>query len=279
MMKKVLTMALAALTLTACNTKKAETPVEEETTAPKTLVLYYSQTGTTEKVAKLFQQKLNADIETIELAEPFEGDYNETIAYFSKLNQEGKTVDVKPLNANLEDYDVIVLGYPIWFGNCAAPIQGLLKSVDFSGKKVVAFATFGSGGIVESAAALKEAGLDIIACYGVRSALIDTAEEGVTRVLVENGLIEGEVEALADYTEQQPATDEEKAIFAEAIADYAMLNGAEAVLCGGRTTSTGTDFLFKAEMTAKDGAKTQMQVHVTKPNAEGAKAFFTQVDR
>lgn len=277
-MKKLVTIALAALTMTACTTKKAETPVEEAP-AQKTLVLYYSQTGTTQKVAEIFQQKLNADTEVIELAEAFEGTYEETVAHFLKMNQEGKVTPVKPLNANLDDYDVIVLGFPIWFGTYAAPIEGLLQSVDLTGKKIVAFATFGSGGITETAAKLKEKGLDVIATYGVRQALIETAEEGINRVLVESGLIEGEVEALADYTELQPATEEEQAIFNEAIADYQMLAGTVATLCGGRTTATGTDFLFQAERTDKDGNKSEMKILVTKPNAEGAKAFFTRVDR
>ena len=58
---------------------------------------------------------------------------------------------------NLSDYDVIFLGYPIWFGTYAMPIATLVKEQDFAGKTIVPFCTFGSGGLNTSTDALTKA--------------------------------------------------------------------------------------------------------------------------
>lgn len=271
-------MALAALFLAACGSKKAEPAVQEETPAQKALVLYYSQSGTTKKVAECIQQKMNADIELIQVKEAYDGDYQQTISRVQQEKADNVLPELVPIQSNLDEYDVIFLGYPIWFGTYCPAIGALIKDVDLKGKKIVTFASFGSGGIVESTNALKEAGLNVVASYGVRTAQADMIEAGVSRLLIENGFMEGEVEALADYTELQPCTEEETAIFNEAISTYDMLKGTVAKTVGGRTTSTGTDYLFEAESEGRDGQKTQCKILVTKPN-DGGQAFFTRVDR
>ena len=277
-MKKILAMAAAALILVSCGSKKAEAPAEE-TAAPKYLVLYYSQAGSTQKVAEEFQKALNADIELVELAGEYPTDYNETIAKVSAERAEGTLPEVKAIQSNLDEYDVIFLGYPIWFGTIATPMQSLLKNIDLKGKNVVNFCTFGSGGLIASTNDLKEAvpGINVCASYGVRTARVENAPAEVAEFLVRNGFCEGEVEALPGFDEMQPATDEEKAIFDKAIGTYPMLAGTVATEDCQRPVVGGVEYLFNAENKGKDGAVQKMQIWVLQK--EGAEPEFTLVER
>ncbi len=115
--------------------------------AQKALVLYYSETGTTKTVAQELQKQLNADIESIEAVQPYSGNFQETIQRSQQERQNGKTPDLKPLKSKISNYDIIFLGYPIWFGTYAMPIATLVKEYNFAGKTIVPFCTFGSGGL------------------------------------------------------------------------------------------------------------------------------------
>ena len=84
--------------------------------AQKMLVLYYSETGTTKTVAQELQRQLGADIESIEAVEPYSGNFQETIQRSSRERESGQTPALKPLKKKIADYDIIFLGYPIWFG-------------------------------------------------------------------------------------------------------------------------------------------------------------------
>lgn len=75
----------------------------------KTLVIYYSQTGATEKVAREIASQLNADIAEIEAAESYGTDYDQTIQRWRKEMEEGKKVEILPVSADLKKYDRIFL--------------------------------------------------------------------------------------------------------------------------------------------------------------------------
>ena len=92
---------------TACSPKETST---------NQLVLYYSQTGSTKVVAQEIQKALGADIEAIELQKPYTGTYAETLERVKQERESGNLPQLKPLKADLSKYEVIYLGYPIWFG-------------------------------------------------------------------------------------------------------------------------------------------------------------------
>ncbi|MCQ2160083.1 MAG: hypothetical protein MJY97_03230 [Bacteroidales bacterium] len=269
-MKKYITlMAVAMIALASCAPKKSA--------EMKSLVLYYSQTETTKTLAELIQQKTGADIASIEVVNPY-GDYGETIQRGSQEVASKNYPELKPLTVDLADYDVIYLGTPVWFGTVANPILSLLETEKFEGKKVVPFVTFGSGGrnTVEDYLRTTLDKADVGACYGVRQARIDKASKELDRFLVEQGLIEGEVEALPGYTEMQPLTEEETAIFEAAIATYPMLAGTVASTCGARVTPDGTDYIFSAGTADRPSS---MQIVVTVPAAEGSVPEFVEAIR
>ena len=130
-----------------------ETP--EEGDAPSTLVAYFSATGNTEGVAEHLQTALDADLYEIV---PEVAYTSEDLNYSSddcRANREQNDPDARPAIdgsvENMDSYDVIFLGYPIWWGEAPKIISTFLESYDFTGKTIVPFCTSGSSGIGSSA--------------------------------------------------------------------------------------------------------------------------------
>ena len=246
----------------------------------KMLVLYYSETGTTKTVAEELQKQLNADIESIEVIEPYSGNFQETIDRGQREMQSGNWPALKPLQKKIADYDIIFLGYPIWFGTYANPIVTLIKENDFTGKTIVPFCSFGSGGLNNSIDALKKAipNATIKEGYGVRTARVAAAPKELDRFLKENGYKEGTVNPLPDYSEQKFVTDEEKALFDAACSNYQFPLG-NPVTAGKRVTDDSIDYKFIVKSRGFDGSEATSTIYVTVGKEQGAKPEFTQVVR
>lgn len=276
-----LLLVLAAVTLTAvsCGSKK-ETPKEE---APKMLVLYYSQTGNTKAVAEEIANKLGADIEEITMEDPYDPDFQATIDRCMKEREQDILPTIHPVKADLANYDVIFLGYPVWFGTYAPPVITFLNSADLSGKKIVPFCTFGSGGLESSVKDLvaAEPNAEVLPGYGVRAARLDAMPKEVDNFLKANGFLEGEYTKLAEFPEQHEVSADEAAIFDAAVDGYPMLH-AKAKTVATRALPDGTEYLFTAvdlprENNPKMPPAGEMQVYVTVAN--GAAPIFTKVIR
>jgi len=248
--------------------------------AQKLLVLYYSETGTTKAVAEELQKQTGADIESIEAVEPYSGNFQETIQRGQREMQSGEYPALKALTKKIADYDIIFLGYPIWFGTYANPIVTLVKENDFAGKKIVPFCTFGSGGLNTSSDALRKALPKATICegYGVRTARVAAASKELDRFLKENGYKKGKVEKLPDYSAQQLVTDSERAIFDAACSSYQFPLGTPQTV-GKRTTPDGTDYKFTVTGRGMDGKESTSIIYVIVGSAPDAKPEFTQVVR
>ena len=279
-MKKLVFMMLAGLFMMSCASKQNNEQPAAEPAAKKVLVLYYSITNTTKQMAEYIQQKTGADIEAIELVNPYSTVYNEIIQRSSQERESGVLPELKPLKANLDNYDVIFVGYPLWFGTYALPIATLVKEQDFAGKTVVPFCTFGSGGLNTSSADLKKAlpKANIAAGYGVRTARVAAAPKELDRFLKENGYKQGTVEKLPDYSAQQPVTDAERAIFDAACSSYQFPLGTPQTF-GKRTTSDSTDYKFTVKGRGMNGEESTSIIYVTVGKAADAKPEFTEVVR
>lgn len=125
----------------------------------KTLVVYFSATGTTEPLAEYAAEILRADIYEIVPEVPYtEAD----LAYYTngRADQEQNDHSARPEIAgkveNMEGYDTIILGYPIWHGQAPRIISTFLESYDFSEKTIIPFCTSHSSGIGSSADNLHE---------------------------------------------------------------------------------------------------------------------------
>ena len=278
-LKLTLIIATAMVTAVSCGSKK-ENPKEE---APKMLVLYYSQTGNTKAVAEEIATKLGADIEEITMVNPYDPDFQATIERCMQEREKGIIPDIQPVKADIADYDVIFLGFPVWFGTYAPPVQKFLLGTDLSGKKIVPFCTFGSGGLESSVKDLVQAEpkAEVLPGYGVRAARLDAMPAEIDQFLKASGFLEGEFVQLEEFPNQHEVSEAEAAIFDAAVDGYPMLH-AKAKTVATRTIPDGVEYLFTAvDLPRKDNPKMppagEMQVYVTVAN--GAAPVFTKVVR
>lgn len=122
------------------------------------VVIYFSATGNTKKVAEYIKEASGSDI--IEII-PEEKYTNEDLSYSNddcRANKEQNDVNARPQisnKINIEEYDVIYLGYPIWWGDVPKIILTLFDTHDFSGKTIIPFCTSGGSGISQSVNTLK----------------------------------------------------------------------------------------------------------------------------
>lgn len=267
-----------AVALSSCSTKSATNAEDENANAEKVIVIYYSQTGATKTVAEDIQSLLGADIARIEAKDPYPEDYESTIIRWRKELNDSILPDIKPLGVNLDEYSTIFLGYPVWGGSYALPVATFLSKNSLKGKKVITFATFGSGGLSSSTAQLAKAQPEatVIKGYGVRNARLDKSKDEVKRFLIESGFIEGEVTPLPDYSAQVEVTPDEVKIFDAACSGYKFPLGTPKTV-GKRTTENSTDYKYEVEMTMPDGTSGKATVFVTVTNGEDPE--FTLVER
>lgn len=147
------------------DTNSAENSTDKENTDKqdvqdhKVLVAYFSATGTTKGVAEHIANGLNADIYEIVPEDPYTDadlNYND--------NNSRTTIEMNDPNArpaisgsveNMEQYDIIFVGYPIWWGEAPRIVSTFMESYDFSGKTIVPFCTSGGSGIGSSASNLE----------------------------------------------------------------------------------------------------------------------------
>lgn len=125
----------------------------------KALVAYFSASGTTAKVAQELAQAAGADIYEIRPAAPYtKADLN-WMDKKSRSSIEMNNKDSRPAladqDADIAAYDTILLGFPIWWYVAPTIINSFLESYDFSGKKIVLFATSGGSGFGKTLAGLK----------------------------------------------------------------------------------------------------------------------------
>lgn len=279
-MKKTLIAMSAALSLAGCGNKQNAVVEESPASATKSVVIYYSQTHVTEQVAKLIAEATSADMDSIVAVEPYNGTFEETVARCKKEMESGAAPAVKPTNVDVAKYDTVYLGFPVWCGIAAQPVGSWMKNVDLSGKVVVPFCTFGSGGLETSVAELKKAAPNakFMNGYGVRTIRIAKAADEVNEFLIRSGIKAGEVEAEVPFVEKRNLNDEEKGIYDAACGDYPYPLGTP-ILVSTRNVKNGTEYRYITESNDANGNPTQAEVFVLVSNEEGVGPEFTKVVR
>lgn len=132
---------------------------EKSENESKILVAYFSATNTTKTVASYIADSLNCDIYEITPQEPYSPDdleYNNSNSRTSiEMNDKNARPAVSGSVDNMQQYDIVFIGYPIWWGDAPRIINTFLESYDFSGKTIVPFCTSGSSDISQSELNLK----------------------------------------------------------------------------------------------------------------------------
>ena len=281
-MKKTLIAILAALSLVGCGNQQKPTEVKcSQRHTTKSLVLYYSQTHVTEKVAKLLAEATSADLDSIVPVNPYNGSFTETVERCKKeMERDEKPQLIKPMNVDVAEYDTVYLGYPIWFGVAARPVEAWFMRYDLRGKVVIPFCTFGSGGLETSVAKLRRMApsVTILDGFGIRSVRIDKAEEEINEFLIRSGIKPGTVEEIPPFGMKRSLNDEEKAIFDAACGDYIFPLGTP-VLVSSRTVKNGTEYCYVTDCKDQDGKPARSEVYVIVSNEQGVGPEFTKVVR
>jgi len=108
------------------------------------LIVYYSvSNGNTKRIAQWLQKATDADIAQIETVNPYTGSYNEIVEQGQREVNRAYCPEIKPLEMNPKDYDVIAVGTPTWWYTMAPAVLSFLKSCDWNGKTVIPFQTHG----------------------------------------------------------------------------------------------------------------------------------------
>ena len=105
------------------------------------LVVYFSYTGNTEKIAKMIQKKLDCDILKLNPVVPYSTDYQTVVDEEQNNDSSGKVVEIEKIDRDLSKYDEIILGTPVWWYSIAPVVRTFLKEYDLFGKIVIPFAT------------------------------------------------------------------------------------------------------------------------------------------
>lgn len=143
-----------------CTVNNKQKSNNENNKEMKILVSYFSATGTTKAVAEIISKEMKADIYEIYPDIPYTAEDLDWQNEESRSSVEMKDKTFRPIiadkNANIEDYDVIFVGFPIWWYVAPTIINTFLESYDFSGKTVILFATSGGSDFGDTLKELEE---------------------------------------------------------------------------------------------------------------------------
>ena len=143
-------------------TRQPDGETQPDGDAGDVLVVYFSGTGNTEGVAQTIASTLDADLFELEPADPYTDEDLDWTVDGSRVNQEheNEALQAVELTAdtveNWEEYDTVFIGYPIWWGIAAWPVNDFIQANDFTGKTVVPFCTSASSGLGQSAERLEQ---------------------------------------------------------------------------------------------------------------------------
>lgn len=152
----------AASSVAASSAAASSETASTVTTTGKTLVVYFSATGTTEGVAQAIADTVGADLFEVVPSDPYTSDdlnwTNNDSRVSREHNDEGlRAVALESTNVDgWDDYDTVFIGYPIWWGIAAWPMSSFVAVNDFTGKTVIPFCTSVSSGIGQSGDLLAE---------------------------------------------------------------------------------------------------------------------------
>lgn len=154
------------------------------------LIAYFSWGGNTAGIAEEIQRQTDADLFEITLVKPYSSDYNTVLDEAQRDQNEQARPELATHVENMEDYDVIILGYPNWWASIPMPIASFLEEYDFEGKTIIPFCSHGGGRFGQSLTAIAKLAPDagmgeaLSVHYSGGSSLSDD----VSAWLEENGL-------------------------------------------------------------------------------------------
>ena len=189
-MKKVIFVLVTCVMVFALAACGGESPSESGSTQQdasgsdaggNSLVVYFSATGNTESVAETLAETQSADIYEIVPEDPYteeDLDYNDSSC---RANAEQNDESARPAISgeieNIDDYEVIYVGFPIWWGNMPRIMYTFFDTYDFSGKTIAPFCTSGGSGISGAVSSIEELEPDAEITEGLRTSPSGAADD------------------------------------------------------------------------------------------------------
>lgn len=132
----------------------AKEMIPERSAGGKVLIAYFSWGGNTRGVAEEIQKQTGADIFEISPVKPYSSDYNTVLMEAQEDQHNQARPELNDHVDNMDDYDIILLGYPNWWASIPMPIASFLEEYDFSGKEIIPFCSHGGGRFGQSITAI-----------------------------------------------------------------------------------------------------------------------------
>jgi len=261
-MKKILFVFVALLAVFLASCKGGPSKY-----AAKSVIVYYSQTGNSEKLVPLIQRKVWADMIPLTVKTAYPTDYPAMIQAVKAEIENNQNPVLHQGSFNLAAYDTVYLVYPIWFGTFARPIRTFLDSNDLSGKVVIPFCTYGSGGLQASIRDIQamEPKASVLPGYGIAKKRLEAgaAEAEVEEFFERMGDTREKKPVVGGFTEFRPLYADDSLLFAQVMADYSYLKISPKSVA--TQVVAGTNYKFAVEMTEPDNNVVEAIVNVFKP--------------
>lgn len=127
-----------------------ETHLADDIDSSRILVVYFSWSGNTENAAEMIGEKTGARVVELDLVEPYSSNYSEVLDQAQDDLNNNRRPELAVTIDNMDEYDVILLGYPNWWATIPMPIATFLESYDFSNKIIIPFCSHGGGSFGQS---------------------------------------------------------------------------------------------------------------------------------
>ncbi len=158
----------------------------------KVLIAYFSWSGNTRDIAHNIDSRIDADIIELTPAKPYSTDYNTVLMEAQEDQHKNARPELNEHIDNMEQYDIILLGYPNWWASIPMPIATFLESYDFSGKTIIPFCSHGGGHFGQSLTAIAKLApdSDIGEGLSVHYSGGSTLDDDISEWIKENGIEE-----------------------------------------------------------------------------------------
>ena len=165
---------------------------ESPDSGKKVLIAYFSWGGNTRGIAEEIQSQTGADLFAIELVNPYSSDYNTVLDEAQRDQNEQARPELAVHVEDMDEYNVVILGYPNWWASIPMPVASFLEEYDFAGKTIIPFCSHGGGRFGQSLTAIAKLAPDAAmgAALSVHYSGGISLSDDVADWLRENGIIE-----------------------------------------------------------------------------------------
>lgn len=146
-------LAVSLLMISACSFSQSEepqAPVKSTLDPSKVLIVYLSRTNNTKAVAGMIHQAVGGTLVGLELEQPYPANYQAIVQQVARENETGYLPPLRTRIANMQQYDVVFVGFPTWGMQLPPPVKSFLKQYDLRGKTLVPFNTNAGYGVGSS---------------------------------------------------------------------------------------------------------------------------------